>query len=792
VFVSAVAPPQPVSLETIEAALRALVEPGSVVELRVLKAGHGGTVSGYFDDVAIMAAAAATWDGKASGVYFTHNPVNPELLARAPNRVVEHTKTNTADREILRRRRFLVDLDPTRPTDVAATNEEHEAAIQRAREIQVHLLDQGWPKPVAIDSGNGCHLVYGIDLPNDEESKLLVHGCLKTLASQFDDSVVHVDTAVGNASRIIRVPGTWNLKGEPLARGLGPVPAGQRPHRRSILLFAPDQLEVVPVEKLQALASSAGPIRNSDPPRTEGGLIPPGFRHDTLKKLAASLLGKGIPTEGVEAALLSYDLVNCEHPVQHEPDGRQEIRALARMFPPNPPTLALLPRLPEETVFEAVAEAPPPPWPTLREEALIGLAGDFVRAVEPHTEADPVALLVQFVVYFGTLIGHRPHLILDGSRHALNENVALVGPTSKGRKGTSQAHVEAPFKAAFSRVDEVMVSGLSSGQGLIWRVRDPTYRKVKDKSSGKLSFEIADPGVDDKRLLVVEHELARVLRIQKAEGNTLSTVQRDAFDGRILRDLVKHGAGQYSGAVTATDAHISITGHITDAELRRTLTETDIANGFANRYLWLCVKRSKVLPRGGGQPDLGTIPARLKDLLLFADEVDEMTLDEPAWAAWERVYSTLSEGKPGLVGALLARGEVHVMRFAALYALLSRATVIQVPHLLAALALWDYAEASVRYLFGQSLGDPEADAALEAIRLYGDVGATTTDLHAHFGRNLAARNLHRALTLLREQRLVRATKEQPAGSGRPSIRYHAVGAADDGEDISYLDLARGT
>ena len=86
-----------------------------------------------------------------------------------------------------------------------------------------------------------------------------------------------------------------------------------------------------------------------------------------------------------------------------------------------------------------------PTWPALDDHALIGLPGDFVRAVEPHTEADPVGLLVQFLVLFGVLVGPGPHLVLDGSRHALNEFAALVGETSKGRKGTAWAHVQNGF-----------------------------------------------------------------------------------------------------------------------------------------------------------------------------------------------------------------------------------------------------------------------------------------------------------------------------------------------------------
>jgi len=117
-------------------------------------------------------------------------------------------------------------------------------------------------------------------------------------------------------------------------------------------------------------------------------------------------------------------------------------------------------------------------WPVLDDHALIGLPGDSVRAVKPHTEADPVGLLVQFLALFGVLAGPKPHLMLDGSWHALNEFAPLVGETSKARKGTAWAHVQAGFLTAFKRFDNNIISGRSSGEGLIWEVRDPVTRSA--------------------------------------------------------------------------------------------------------------------------------------------------------------------------------------------------------------------------------------------------------------------------------------------------------------------------
>jgi hypothetical protein len=229
-----------------EAALRVLVEPGSTVELRVPKAGRARVVSGYFDDPAAMAHAAARLDGRHPGIYVTANPVNPALLARASNRVVEHAELTTGDHDVARRRWLPIDLDPVRPAGVSATDTEHAAAIAKAREIATYLTGEGWPAPVLADSGNGTYVLARVDLPNDEASRELLHRCLEALAFRFDDEAVHVDGTMFNAARIIRVPGTRNAKGDSTS---------DRPHRTARLLEVPDPLEVTSAEQLRALAA---------------------------------------------------------------------------------------------------------------------------------------------------------------------------------------------------------------------------------------------------------------------------------------------------------------------------------------------------------------------------------------------------------------------------------------------------------------------------------------------------------------------------------------------------------
>jgi hypothetical protein len=412
-----------------------------------------------------------------------------------------------------------------------------------------------------------------------------------------------------------------------------------------------------------------------------------------------------------------------------------------------------------------------PPWPApLAEEAYHGLAGDAVRVLGPASEADPAALLFQLLVAFGNIIGRGPHFAVEADRHHTNEYVVLIGRTSKARKGTSwgqSLRPLAPADEAWAR-DRVQ-SGLSSGEGLIWAVRDPITKQERIRQHGTVRYEEveADPGVDDKRLLVFEPEFANVLKQTERQGNILSAVIRQAWDSGSLRTLTKNNPAR------ATGAHISLIGHITCEELRRYLSTTEIANGFGNRFLWVCVDRSKALPEGGA-PDLQTladVQARLAAAVAFAHGVGAMPRDEEARELWRAVYGDLSEGKPGLTGALLGRAEAHVLRLALLYALLDQSPEIGAPHLLAALALWQYVEDSVRHVFGDSLGDAVADELLQLLRA-APQGLTRTEIRDFFGRHQSAERLARALGLLLKHRLAR--REQEKTDGRPAERWYAA------------------
>ena len=331
------------------------------------------------------------------------------------------------------------------------------------------------------------------------------------------------------------------------------------------------------------------------------------------------------------------------------------------------------------------------------------------------------------------------------------------------------------------RVDEewsrnCVTFGLSSGEGLIYSVRDAvTETKVPRSKTpeNETITVIKDTGVTDKRLFVTEGEFANVLKVMAREGNTLSPVVRQAWDGVTLRTLTKNSPGR------ATDAHISIIGHITRDEIRRLLNQTEAANGFANRFNWLAVRRSKCLPEGGQvEPaELNGAVCRLHQAIQFARTAGELKRAEPTRELWRSVYPVLSEGKAGMLGAVTARAEAQVMRFSALYALLDKSSIIQPVHHQAAMALWNYCEQSARWIFGGCTGDKNADKILAALNNVGRAGLTKTEIsNLVFNRNLSSHDLHEAVVKLFKAGLAVFRKESTEGAH--SERWFLAGATN--------------
>jgi hypothetical protein len=412
----------------------------------------------------------------------------------------------------------------------------------------------------------------------------------------------------------------------------------------------------------------------------------------------------------------------------------------------------------------------PQGWPKpLGFAAFHGLARKVVEKLLPHSEADPAALLVHFLVAFGNAVGRGPHAQVEADRHAGNLYVAFIGETGEGRKGTAAGRIRDVFaRADADWAKHCVKGGMSSGEGVIHAIRDPLEKSVKEKGQeDSYKTVVYDQGVKDKRLFLREQELSRMFRAMARSGNTLSQIMRSGWDGQDLEALTKHNP------VRATDPHISVAGDITVDELRNFLGRIEFTNVFANRFLFVCVRRSKHLPGGGAlaDDDLDRLVAELRNALETARKIGQMQRDDEAEALWQQMYEELTQDRPGLLGAVTNRAEAQVLRLSLIYALLDGSEVVRPQHLMAASEVWRYCEDSARYALGDA-HDPMAEKLWVALRKAGEDGLSGTQIRDLLGRHARIEVTNRALTQLQTAGLV--TKIRVETGGRPEIRWIAT------------------
>lgn len=350
-----------------------------------------------------------------------------------------------------------------------------------------------------------------------------------------------------------------------------------------------------------------------------------------------------------------------------------------------------------------VPEIPVRHWPSSLPFEQMGNAGKIAMLASHGTEIDPHAILFSLLTVAGGVIGSDVHLFVGESRHYCRLFSVLVGASSRGRKGSSLSPLLAIFNEADKDFPSIKTSGpLSSGEGLLWRIRDESEEVDKDGMP-------TDPGVEDKRLIILDGEFAGALRAMKRETNTLSAILRSAWDDGNISPLTK------TKPVRVTNGHVCFVSHITTPELHTCLSESDAVNGFANRILWICVRRqgSVPFPERLSQESRKEIEAILSKSLLVAKKTQEMTLSPDARELFGTAYPILTQERPGLYGSATSRAEAQTIRIAMILALLEGSGVIRREDMVRALHCWRYAEESARFIFGDREPDQRANRILK-------------------------------------------------------------------------------
>ncbi len=247
-------------LAEVRRAVGILFAPDHTYEIRAL---HPGAVSRLVSlrDVDHLVDVVADLSVTHRSIYYTLNPVFPEI----------GDGKSASAKDVVSRRLILIDIDPVKSiSDESASDEERQAAIDLGIKVVQWLQSIGWPNPIVIDSGNGVHLLYRIELPNNAGSRVAVKGLLYALAAAFDNAKAKIDKSVHDASRVAKLPGTWSQKGTDQP--------GRRPHRLSRIMSVPEVEEVVTAAQiesaraqLQAIARGSSSVEPPTIGTTPGG-----------------------------------------------------------------------------------------------------------------------------------------------------------------------------------------------------------------------------------------------------------------------------------------------------------------------------------------------------------------------------------------------------------------------------------------------------------------------------------------------------------------------------------------
>ena len=794
-------------LQEVKTVLKAIVEdPNSWHCLAVFK---GNKPAGVHPVRGGTIEAAAKWisaKAKDHDVYLTLN----RLKTPSPNPVKPWSGSDgspiNADVERIRHVFVDVDQDDTPDGKKQTLPERIEKAKEGAELIEAFLQDEFGSVGISLlgCSGRGAQLWIRADIPATSASTKTIEAFIAILGTMFNGAGVHLDTGVNDLRRIARVcaSGLFNVKtgnAWPCSMIHG-AKEGKRLTLTDLEAFiekygAKPESSARPLERdsrhlstmkadqgvgIRAKQSEANPARIRGLYEYGRGEIFRsvfGDRRKAFQRMLKKFSGH-LQHYHLEHMTGEVQGVLIEALKQHRPETTDQdiVKMIRDIWDTAGPTPIQEDRSVSAAAARTVEVFPAPDdaeditpgifFPTpMDEAAFIGPIGRWAKLILPRTEASVENLLFSALIAFGNALGRSCFYRIGSTKHFPNEFLLIVGRSAKARKGTGMSEARALMQTLDETWAKTRVkSGLTSGEGLIHQIRDEKLKKepVKDKKTGLVTsyqWVIADPGVPDKRLLLVEEEFSRVLKMGKREGNTTSDVIRQAWDSHNLHVTAKNAGEE------ASDPHVSIIGQITREEFRDVVNPTDFSNGFLNRFLFCAVNRSKLLPNPVDGPDpaqLGAIVEELKTVIAEANERPyRLTMTSDASQLWAAFYRQLPD-RGGLIGDITARAEPHIIRIAMIYALSEREAEIDIRHLEAAIAVWSYCEASVEWVFQQQT-DSDAksseDPLLEALAEAAGKGMKRSEISKIvFKGNRSTEEIGKILHGLAEKRRIRCRK----------------------------------
>lgn len=416
------------------------------------------------------------------------------------------------------------------------------------------------------------------------------------------------------------------------------------------------------------------------------------------------------------------------------------------------------------------------PWPDpINETGMWGIAGEYVRLVESHTEGDRNIILLAFLTFAGNYLGRNFYVQTGADRHYPNLYLCPIGITGTGRKGSGVSAARAFFKDGdCPPILPHVVNGVSSGEGLMNLVRDAKSKHELNKKTHAIEETIIDPGIADKRLMVSLGEFHQYIAAMRRQESILSSVLRQAWDTGHIASPSKNNE------ISVTGAHISLIGCISKEELLKETTDIDAHNGTLNRFLFACSRRTKLLPEGGDFDDLITsekwrnlqrrFTENVQRAMPEAQAVCRIERDSDAQDEWGRnetpdfgLYKQLSQPRLGMWGTVTARAAQQVIRLSETTAVINGLHRIHGEPQAAALEQWRFCDDSAKYIWGSRTDDPVSAQIMQALRQNIAAGLTRNQIHDRIHRKSA--EIQASLTWL-AQTGIAYCQTQPTG-GRP-------------------------
>lgn len=399
-----------------------------------------------------------------------------------------------------------------------------------------------------------------------------------------------------------------------------------------------------------------------------------GSRNTDFFKLMSAIRNAPLSKEGLIAAARAENQLRCIPPLLDD-----EVLRIAK---------SVYDRYSPQIVLE----------PQIHEDAFYGLAGRLIGEISKHSEASKAALLFQFLIEVGNIMGDKFYKPIGGSNIYTNDFCLIIGDTSKARKGTGlkaiNFFIKKVWKESFTKR---IINGVSTGEGIIWSLRDPIYEIFEDKK-GERKTKLIDPGIEFKSAIFIEQEFSKLLKVGKRETNNLNEVVRDCWDREILQSLSK------TQPAKATNTFISLIGHITSEEFLKNISQVDRSNGFLNRFLFCHSYRANIISNPMNFEELASKLLCMNELYCLKGFIDdseqtEIKLSSEGQSWWDKFYNEYGNSPDGTYAEIKARTENHLIKAAMTYALLDMSYTVEVVHLKAAKAIVDYSNDTIDYIF---------------------------------------------------------------------------------------------